>query len=269
MNRLTHILLTLLTAFAVMTASAQEPLAGSDKKKALAAITASYINWETAALDAKVKVQGLPVSITAKIYMERGKSIVMSLRAPFLGEVARAAVTADTLLLVNKQNNTYCVENLAERLSGIPVGVEDLQNALLGRAFVAGSGQLSVRNADKVEICAVTDSEGNDAGWIIIPEQIEADGTEVSYGFTASPDGQLSQFVAMPQTQTAAAGCSYTYDYSSTRIEAIASFSGKNYTANLSYSSPAYNGGAVAMPEISASATRLDFRTFIRKIVGK
>lgn len=269
MNRIRHILGIILLAATALTAAAQSPLSGSEKKEALTAITSSYINWNTATIDAKVKVEGIPVSITARIQMERGKRIVVSLRAPLLGEVARAAVTADTLLLINKSNNTYCVENLTERLAGIPAGVEELQNALLARAFVVGSGQLSVRNADSVEITPVADEEGNAAGWMVLPEAVEADGTEVSYGFATDADGRLSQFVAMTAEQTAALGCTYTYDYTTTRLEAAAANNGKSYTASLSYNAPSYNSITVEMPEISPSARQLDFRTFLKKIVGK
>ena len=95
MKRLLNIFLSLLfIASATPRMAAQDndgfqPVRLDEKaeRKAAAKITAYYDDWKTVTLSGKLHIDGLPISPSAKIYMERGKKLVISLRAPLLGEV--------------------------------------------------------------------------------------------------------------------------------------------------------------------------------------
>ena len=62
----------------------------------------SYSNWGSVELNGKFRCSLLPISATVKIYMKKDKEIMASVRAPFVGEVARVEVAEDSVLIVNK-----------------------------------------------------------------------------------------------------------------------------------------------------------------------
>lgn len=111
-----------------------------------------YRDWETARISGKLRLSSLPVTPSLKIYMKRNKELIVSASAIFVGEVFRAELTEDSLLIVNKLKKVYCKES-GEKLKEIyPTLCEELQSVLLGRMIVPGSGTLSEANIEKVTI---------------------------------------------------------------------------------------------------------------------
>lgn len=112
----------------------------------------NYPSWETCRLNGKLRAPGLPVSPTLQVYMEREKSIVISARAPLVGEVMRIELDKDSLLAINRLKKTYCMES-AENLHEIyPTVCGELQSLLLGRIIVPGAGELSEKNISRVTV---------------------------------------------------------------------------------------------------------------------
>ena len=68
-----------------------------------------FSSWNTVMLSAQLQMDGLPLSPSLKIFMEKGKSMSMSVRAPFIGEAGRLEFANDTVVAVNKMKNVYAV----------------------------------------------------------------------------------------------------------------------------------------------------------------
>ncbi len=152
----------------------------------LATITSGYTSWDNARLNCKLSATGLPVSPSVKIYMERDKSISISISAIFVGEVGRIEIQGDNVLAVNKMRGVYCRENVADFFASLPVTLSDLQNLLLGRIFLIGDGVLSKNNANKAMIM-----EREDGGWDVVPVTQPAE-LGIAYGYSTYPDGRLN-----------------------------------------------------------------------------
>ena len=93
------------------------------------------------------------VSISGNAVMERGKSIMISLR--FLGmEIGSLYVTNDSIQIIDKFNKRYVKEPLAQLLAGFPVNISNVQDLLLGRPFLLGSERPVADMPGKFDITA-------------------------------------------------------------------------------------------------------------------
>ena len=111
-----------------------------------------YSEWNTAKIDGKLKMQGLPLSPSLKIFMQKDSLIDISIRAPFVGEAGRLVFTTDSVVIVNKMNKTFVKENISSFLKYYPGGLSDVQSLLLARFFVPGYDVMDVDLEDLVEI---------------------------------------------------------------------------------------------------------------------
>ena len=102
--------------------------------------------WTTAELSGKLRLSKLPISPSVKIYMKRNQDVILSARAPFLGEVLRVELTGDTLTAINKMKKTYAVTSSAGVQELDTAFCADVQGLLLGRVVVPGYGELSEEN---------------------------------------------------------------------------------------------------------------------------
>lgn len=172
--------------------------------------------------------------------MKKGEEITMSVRAPFIGEVGRARIKGEEVLVVNKLKKVYVKERLGEFFTDLPVTLADLQNLLLARAFVAGNGELSTSLVSKCDFYAV------DNGWLCVPK--EPIGGTVNYGFSFNSDNKLELATAVPDGTSIVATGSYSYSGKKTRIDIEFTYGSKGYDATLTLNAPEY--GAKGMDEI-------------------
>jgi len=104
-------------------------------------ILKSYPQWTETEMSGKLKMEGLPLGInpSLKAYMLKDSLIIISVRAPLMGEVARVEIDSNRALLVNKYNNRYTIVEMSRvsSLSGLNVG--NIQDLLMGRIFYAGA----------------------------------------------------------------------------------------------------------------------------------
>ena len=282
MNRLTSRLLSLLILFilpaSILPLRAQDELTSKEEKKVIEEIANTYSDWGKAAWSGRLSADILPVSVTMKVYMEKGKLTLISLRAPLFGEVGRIEIDNDSVLVVNKMKRRYysrSIEHVAEKA---PDFAADMQALLLGRMFVIGEGQLRKKSADSVDVFPTAD-EGCYMVVPIVPDYLP----QVVYGFATDPDYRMATFASaygrMPVAEETPdnpdPGFSYepkvqlqaqiTYrDNDKGAVAHIeAGYSGHNYTATLT--TDPIEWGAAGFDRISVEGyTRVAFKEVIR-----
>lgn len=156
-----------------------------------------YDNWEVATIQGKLKMKGLPVSPSLKIFMKRDSLISVSVRAPFVGEAGRLDITPDTLIAVNKLKNTYLKEklNLSDKLLGIGergLSINDFQDLILGRFFIPGF------DLEETELEEIADIYPEEDLFNIVPKgKAEIEG--LKYGYTVDSECNPLLLMILPQ----------------------------------------------------------------------
>lgn len=150
--------------------------------------------WESVDISGRLRMEGLPLSPSVRIFMLRDSLVRISLRAPFVGEVGRAEVTDSAALVVNKMNKTYLEQPLDSLLSQYTGAVADLQRILLGQMTMPGVGAVTAATAPQVDIC-IDDNEAI----AIVPGE-EALLPLVTYGYLFPRDGSFFALRAYPDS---------------------------------------------------------------------
>ncbi|MDE7409411.1 MAG: DUF4292 domain-containing protein [Muribaculaceae bacterium] len=163
-------------------------------------------DWTDLSMQGKLSFDGLPMSVSVKIYMKRGESLILSARAPFLGEVARLEANQDSITFINKHTRCYNVQSFG----GLDVDPKaylcDLQDILLGQVAFPGHGRLTSENAVMSQWIALPAPEV-----LIYPSAVlQTPGTE--YGFVMdSAYWQLRSFVLMLRQTGVVIETKYSY----------------------------------------------------------
>lgn len=208
-------------------------------------VSSEYTSWSTAAIDGKVKVQGVPLRLSVKINMAKDKYVHAVIRAPFLGEIASAYISGQELTLMNKTNKTYCRKSLDDAGLQLPFTVSDVQDILLARVFVAGSGTLSPANSGMCDIV-----EYDDENWYIIPKG-ELGDTGISYGFNLSPDGKIRLLYAAGDGEETAISAEYQYNRKNTVIGILLGLGKKELELDVTLNTPDFKAREVKAPDLS------------------
>lgn len=140
----------------------------------------SYKDWSELSLPLKIELN-FPARFSAsgRAYMRRGKDIYISIR--MLGfEVATAYIDSDSVRVADKFNKRYMAESVSKVLAGAKLTVADIQDLLLGRAFVTSMGTFTTAMMSNVEI-----AESNE-GWSMTPKTKVA-GASYSFGILGTP----------------------------------------------------------------------------------
>lgn len=140
-------------------------------------LTESWKPWNDVEVGVKVSLTS-PAKLNAagKAWMKRGEWISISVR--MLGfEVATLWVDRDSVVAVDKFHKKYVSQPTKKLLGDTNVTIEDIQDMLTGRAFIAGRGTASV--ADR----KLFDFEQADNGWYLLPR---SQPEMYNYGFLAS-----------------------------------------------------------------------------------
>lgn len=265
MNRLASLLVSLLL---IIISSAGTPLHAQDdqlgrkeEKRLIERIAESYTDWQRASWSGKLSSDRLPVSVTMKVYMEKGKLTMISLRAPLFGEVARVEIDPDSLVVANKMKHTYYSRQLSEISAMAPDLTEDVQALLLGRMFAIGCGQLGKSCADAVAIFPLQ----ADSSYMVVPD-VPDYLPQVVYGFATDADLRISTFAAAygrtevasePTPDNPDPGFSYEPEV---QLQAEITYSGKGAVARLE----AIGRGQTYTATLSAGETEWDGKPFDR-----
>ncbi len=240
-------------------AYAQEPADASVRAELVDSISSAYVDWSSVSISGKLKMEGLPVSPSVKIYMERDSSVLISLRAPFMGEVGRAEIYCDTLLVVNKMKKTFVKEPLSQVLAHYPGTLSDVQNILLARPVIAGLGLLTPEIVEKVEIYQEADGQ-----FSLLPVADVAL-EEFNYGYLVDGMARTAALLVLPLTKPDTM-VSLTYGYGSKGYDLSVVYQSpdKKKGGTLELDFPDWNGSPVQPIKLNDKYTRLDFPDFMK-----
>lgn len=165
-------------------------------------VAAANCPWTQLNLPLKVSLKSPDkLSLSGRIYMRRNHDIYVTLRV--LGiEVANMYVNTDSIYVADKAHKYYLAEPIDKIFAGASLSIGDIQDALLGRAFINNRGTLT---ADMLNQVTVADGENN--SWDISP-QSKINGS-ISYSFRLSDsDNSMQSFTV--DTGSIQYSCSYS-----------------------------------------------------------
>ena len=151
-------------------------------------------SWSVVSLNGKLKMRGLPLSPSVKIFMKKDSLIDISFRAPLIGEAGRMVVTPDSVIAVNKMNKTYMKEGVADFLKYYPGNISDVQDLLLARFFLPGFDIREDNLEDLIDIIY------EDEQFNVIPKG-EAEISGITYGFVVDKYFNPLTLVILPETR--------------------------------------------------------------------
>lgn len=216
-------------------------------------------DWTDLSMQGKLSFDGLPMSVSVKVYMKRGESVILSARAPFFGEVARVEVCQDSITLINKHTRCYNVQPL----SGLGVDrkayLTDLQDILLGQVAFPGHGRLTPDCALLSQWIALPTSEA-----LLYPgAELQTEGTE--YGFVMdSADWQLNSFVLMLQKTGVVIETKYLYGDKGWTLGLEISLPKKKMAGEVQLSYPEYGGSPLEFTALGDKYRKVDFRQLMK-----
>ncbi len=223
-------------------------------------IIANYdSDWTDLSMQGKLSFDGLPMSVSVKVYMKRGESVILSARAPIFGEVARVEVNQDSITLINKHTRCYNVQSLA----GLPVDhkayLTDLQDVLLGQIAFPGHGRLTQESALLSQWLELPTDEA-----LIYPaSELQTEGTE--YGFVIdSVDWQLRSFVLMLQKTGVVLETKYLYGDKAWTLGLGINLPKKNMNGEVHLSYPEYEPSPLEFTSGGSKYRKVDFKQLMK-----
>ena len=223
-------------------------------------VTANYdTDWIDLSMQGKLSFDGLPVQVSVKVYMKRGESVILSARAPFLGEVARVEVDQDSITLINKHTRCYNVQSFAGLEVDPKAYLNDLQDILLGQVAFPGHGRLTNDNAGLSQWIALPMDEA-----LIYPSaELQTAGTE--YGFVMdSSCWQLRSFVLMLQKTGVVIETGYLYGDKGWTLSMEITLPKKKMKGEVQLSYPDYEPSPLEFTEISSKYRKVDFSQLMK-----
>lgn len=222
-----------------------------------------YAPWTVVNLEGKMKMKGLPLSPTVKIFMKRGQLVNMSLRAPFIGEVGRLDLTPDGITIINKMNKTYVEEEFKK--SGLMINevlsINDLQDLLLGRFFIPGHDVMKEDLDELVEIFYEDDQ------FNVIPKK-KAEIPGVRYGFAVDESFNPTLLVVMPlesSSKDLEVSAEYIRKLSGYDLTFAYAEGSRGYEMTLELKNPVWNGDAPKAIDLG-KYRKVSFQEFMRSM---
>ncbi|MDE6237925.1 MAG: DUF4292 domain-containing protein [Muribaculaceae bacterium] len=232
---------------------------GKDARTAVIAdALARYTQWESARISGKLHLDALPVSPSIKIYMKNGEEIQLSASAILVGEVLRAELTPDSLLIVNKMKKTYCKESASKLQEVYPTGCGELQSFLLGRMIVPGSGELSPSNISKTSIEILEDMRK-------VSPSLDEFPLALSLYYLINKDGQISEMILDGEAGKRFGGLRYDWKGNSgVDIEATVKMPKNNIEFELDLDAPKWGGEPLPTVNIGKNYRRVSLKEVVK-----
>lgn len=211
-----------------------QPISKSLKKAVVDSIVRKYTPWNKVSVSGRLSSPLLPVSATAKIYMEKDKFTQISLSAIIVGEVARIEIDDKEVMIANKYSRKYMRLNMNEFKELYPGGQSELQNLLLGRISLLGKGQLTSADTSSIEIY-----DTYPQSWAIIPNSdFQQPGTVYLYSVERG-SLNLSQFMLRDEEGDGQMACLYQWGQAGAyTMEMEASLGARSFAGQFQLGSP-------------------------------
>ncbi len=238
---------------------AQIPVAPDTRQAMVDSIISPWQPWTKVAVNGKLKMAGLPLSPNVKIFMECDSSILISLRAPFVGEVGRAEITDSTLLVVNKMKKIYVEEPIREALSAYPGGLSDIQNIILGRISLPGLGLLSHEVEEEVELYQALDGSMS----LVVEEAAAIPG--FNYGYVIDNEFSPVTLLVLPERNPDVV-VRLDYEYFDKGYDLSLSYKSdtKNFQATLQLDNPVWDGNPFDRIKLNSKYRKVDLKDFMK-----
>lgn len=242
-----------------VTAFAQQPIGKKEKKSIVSAIASGCAQWNTVSLSGKLRMDMLPLSPSVKIFMQRDSLIRISLRAPLVGEVGRAEIDNDSILVVNKMKKTYVKESLAKVFSFYPGTLSDLQDILLGRVVIPGYGTLT---EDSWKVVELYEEEG--VGYTLLPTpKAEIEG--FTYGYMIDGTPKATALAVVPEgKENVIVGVTYSYPDNGLEVNVSYQTPEKTVGGTLDLDRPEWNVKGFDAIKLNSRFRRMDFKQFMK-----
>lgn len=119
----------------------------------LRSMLASYSpQWQRVRMPVNVSVTApKQIGASGTITMERGRMIAISMRVIGM-EIASLTLQGDSILVIDRWNKRYLLEDIRRVLSGFPVNISNVQDLLMGRLFIVGNGALTEADAGQLKV---------------------------------------------------------------------------------------------------------------------
>lgn len=261
-----YILGIILACMAMMPAGATaqeiEELDRTSVKEVMTLVENHQTPWERIELSGKLKCDLLPLSPSIKIFMEKGKRIDLSIRAPFLGEVGRLQADTDTIFLINKHRKIFWSASMSEVSEKYPGGIELLQSILLGRTVIFGEGPAGTDMGAMLSI--YPDDED---GWLLMPkDKYQVAGAR--YGYVVGADGETLSLIVERENSDDYIQIDYDWKNNSKyNLLLQLALGSKEIEATLQFDAPRENALPMNPIAIDRKYRRVDIKEFLSKII--
>lgn len=258
------ILLTVAVIFTYISAYAggdpePAPVAVSQKYQIVDSLTNGYYDWDAISMSGKLSSPMLPLTASLKVYMEKDSLVVITVSAPLVGEAARIEIDPDRALVVNKLKNSYSIVEMNDIESICPGGIEAVQNLLLARVSVIGSGELSSGDCSNIEIY----DAGEDL-WMLLPNQEIETAPFVYYYVLDKNPLELDRFTVLAQDGDSQIDCFYTINERNTIINFITLVNGRNLEAQLQLNNPDTKVKPISRFELTSKYRQTDLKGILK-----
>lgn len=209
---------------------AQRLLSDKCAEERIMDLTSGNRTWTTASWQGKLRADMLPVSISVKVFLRNGSEMLVSLRAPLFGEVARVEIDTVQALVVNKMKRRYWKRNIQSVSKSFPYILECMQSAMIGRPFVAGKGELTPANAEGLSVYEI------DGDCTLMTAGGKGELENFSYGFALNDASQMLNLVMQYSESGGSSGINGAApcaDKKGMSLSAEMEYSGKSVNANL------------------------------------
>lgn len=264
---ITALMLLLAFLIAPMSLGAQQPLGKKEARQMLSVIDSVQTPWERVELNGKLKMEGLPVSPSLKIYMENGERLDISIRAPFVGEVGRIQASADSIVAVNKMKKVYWSASMEEVVRQYPGGLELFQNILLGRMVFFGEGPLS---SDLQPLLNIFPDE--EEGWLAMPKP-KYQPAGARYGYVVTEEGLPAALIIERDDSDDFLQMDYIWKQGKKEedlkhsIDVLVAAGSKEITALLSFDAPKWDCTPIQPMTVDRKYRPVSIRDFIKHLL--
>lgn len=255
------LILTVLIAmlFPQISMNGQTQLLPEEKKALVDSVASAWDDWSSVTLEGKLKMPGLPLTPSVKMYMERDSCIMISLRAPLFGEVGKAEITDSTILVVNKMKKVYVEESIDSLRAIYPGDLADLQEIFLGRISFPNLGLLSHDFEESIDV--FVDEEGF---FSLVTNDDSAKYEDVSYGYVVSPDYWPVALLVLPENKPDTS-VTFSFDFFEEGYDLIFSYQSdrKNLRAVMEFNEPDWTGKPMDKIKLGSKYRRVDLHEFL------